>query len=79
MAYLFALIGPLGLCLVYLTLGADSFLLSWVDVVLVVLIQHWLSNVTPLILIVNIVFALWGWLEDWSTGFKVMSSLMIVQ
>ena len=45
----FAYIVPLFLTLVYFIFGSEFILFVWIDNVLVFLITHWVSNVTPLV------------------------------
>ena len=45
----FAFNVPFWLTLVYLVFGSEFFLFAWIDDMLVFLITHWVSNITPLI------------------------------
>ena len=42
---------PFALSVIYMIFGDNFFLFSWVDSVLVFLIEHWVSNTQPLIVL----------------------------
>ena len=71
---------PFWLTIVYLIFGSKFFLFAWLDEVLVFLIMHWVSNITPLIHIFSIfLLVLYIALSENGIGvFDVLFSIMIV-
>ena len=55
---------PFWLSVIYLLFGANFFLLSWVDNVLIFLIKHWASNLAALIFFWQPVVFLLAWRDD---------------
>ena len=50
----FAFNVPFWITLVYMVFGSEFFIFAWIDDVLVFLITHWVSNVTPLVHIISL-------------------------
>ena len=49
----YAYIIPFCLSVVYAVFGANFFLFSWVDNLLVFVIKHWVSNITMIVFLIN--------------------------
>ncbi len=46
--YFWGFVIPVSLTLIYLTFGADLYILSWLDDVVGWLTEHWVSNLSPI-------------------------------